>query len=189
LLVIYDSVLATLALLNIGPADSLDCPLERQWARLFSTKDSNAIRRIQDRHQCCGLNSAHDRAWPFPDQSHGANACEETFNRVRSCLQPWRRDEQMVGGMILVVAVVSFLLKVRCLDLHQWKKQHGSPHHFLATIHERSYSHLTSFSPSQSPSIINPIILPQLNPLSPSSPFSSHVRPRPPISKPMKIDI
>ena len=118
LLVIYDTVIATLALTHMTPPDDLSCHLERQWAWLFSSKNADVIRRIQDRHQCCGLHSVQDRAWPFPDSSHTAAACYEAFGRQRSCFGGWRQDEQITGGLMLVVAVVAFLVQVylhRCL--------------------------------------------------------------------------
>ena len=118
LLVIYDTVIATLALTHMTPPDDLSCHLERQWGWLFSSKNADVIRRIQDRHQCCGLHSVQDRAWPFPDSSHTAAACYEAFGRQRSCFGGWRQDEQITGGLMLVVAVVAFLVQVylhRCL--------------------------------------------------------------------------
>ncbi len=120
LLFIYDTIIATLALTYMAPPSDLKCHLEGQWAWLFSNKNVEVIRRIQDRHQCCGFNSVQDRAWPFPDRSHAAMACHEAFGRQRSCFGGWRQDEQITGGLILLVAVVSFLLKVhlgRCLKV------------------------------------------------------------------------
>ena len=114
LLVIYETALATLALTHIAPPDDLSCHPERRWGSLFSNKRADDIRRIQDRHQCCGLYSVQDKAWPFPDKSHTAAACQEAFGRQRSCFGGWRQDEQITGGLILLVAVAAFLLKV-CL--------------------------------------------------------------------------
>lgn len=54
LLFIYDTVIATLALTYIVPPSDLNCHLEGRWAWLFSHKNADVIRRIQDRHQCCG---------------------------------------------------------------------------------------------------------------------------------------
>lgn len=112
LLVIYETVIATLALTHITPPNDLSCHLERQWSWLFSNKNADVIRRIQDRHQCCGLHSVQDRAWPFPDGSHTAAACHEAFGRQRSCFGGWRQDEQTTGSLMLFVAVVAFLIKV-----------------------------------------------------------------------------
>lgn len=112
LLVIYETVIATLALTHITPPNDLSCHLDRQWSWLFSNKNVDVIRRIQDRHQCCGLHSVQDRAWPFPDRSHTAAACHETFGRQQNCISGWRQDEQITGGLMLLVAVVVFLTKV-----------------------------------------------------------------------------
>lgn len=112
LLFIYDTIIATLAFTYIVPPSNLKCQLEGRWAWLFSQKSADVIRRIQDRHQCCGFNSVRDRAWPFPDSSHTAVACSEAFGRERSCFGGWRQDEQITAGMLLLVAVVLFLLKV-----------------------------------------------------------------------------
>lgn len=112
LLVIYETVIATLALTHMTPPNGLSCHLERQWSWLFSSKNADVIRRIQDRHQCCGLHSVQDRAWPFPDSSHTAAACHEAFGRQRSCFGGWRQDEQITGGLMLLVTVVAFLVQV-----------------------------------------------------------------------------
>ena len=112
LLVIYDTAIATLALTHMVPPASLTCPLKRQWELLFSHKNVEVIRRIQERHQCCGFRNKHDMAWPFPDKRHTINACAETFKREQGCLGEWRKDVQITAGLLLLVAVVVFLLKV-----------------------------------------------------------------------------
>ena len=117
LLVIYETVIATLSLTHMAPPSNLSCQLERRWTHLFSTKNADAIRRIQDRHRCCGFNSVQDRAWPFPDVGHTAAACHEAFGRQRRCFGAWRQDEQVAGGLMLLVAVVAFLLKVTPLSV------------------------------------------------------------------------
>lgn len=113
LLIIYETAIATLALTHMAPPSELICGLERQWGALFSTKNADAIQRIQEQLQCCGFRSVQDRAWPFPDRSHTARACVETFGRNTSCLGGWRQMEQVTGGLILLIAVVTLLLKVR----------------------------------------------------------------------------
>lgn len=119
LLVIYETVIAVLALTHMAPPNDLSCHLERQWSWLFSNKNADVIRRIQDRHQCCGLRSVQDRAWPFPDRSHTAAACHEVFGRERSCFGGWRQDEQTTGGLMLFVAAAAFLLKLLMLVIHE----------------------------------------------------------------------
>ena len=117
LLVIYDTAIATLALTHMIPPASLTCPLERQWELLFSSKNAEVIRRIQERHQCCGRRNKHDMAWPFPDKHHTVNACAETFKREQGCLGEWRKDVQITAGLLLLVAVVVFLLKVSQMEI------------------------------------------------------------------------
>ena len=112
LLVVYDTIIGTLAMAYVAPPSSLNCHLERQWASLFSNKNADVIRRIQDRHLCCGFNSVRDRAWPFPGGSHTAEACYNAFGRERSCFGPWRQDEQVAGSLMLSVAVAAFILQV-----------------------------------------------------------------------------
>jgi len=58
LLLIYEAALATLSGTYIGPANSLRCGLDERWRNLYHNKDGNAVRRIQDAFQCCGLHSA-----------------------------------------------------------------------------------------------------------------------------------
>jgi hypothetical protein len=113
-LMVYETAIATLSLTHMAPADNLACALDRNWERLFRSKDEARIRRIQDAHQCCGLHSIRDRAWPFEDQNHKVDACAKTFNRTKACFGSWRRDEQIAAGLLLVVAIAVFLLKVSC---------------------------------------------------------------------------
>ena len=112
LLTIYETVVATLALTHMAPPGNLACPLDRQWGRLYSNKDDGAIRSIQDAHQCCGLHHVKEMAWPFQDQNHGADACSKMLGRQGSCFGQWRRDEQIGAGLLLLVAVMTFLIKV-----------------------------------------------------------------------------
>lgn len=115
LLIIYETAIATLAFTHMAPPNDLVCGLESRWSHLFRGKDADAIRRIQDQLQCCGLHTSVDRAWPFPDRTHDARACVEAFGRSRGCLGGWLQVEQITGGLILLVAVMAFLLKVGCL--------------------------------------------------------------------------
>lgn len=109
---IYETVIATLSLTYMVP----NCGLEEQWARLYKNKDGGAIKRIQDRFNCCGLNSAVDRAWPFPhgrpEDGFGADQCKRMFERGRPCSGPWRQAERINAGLLLTVALVIFVGKV-----------------------------------------------------------------------------
>lgn len=110
---IYETVIATLAFTHMVPPDDLTCLLERNWSQLYSNKDEGAIKRIQEAHQCCGLNTVKTKAWPFPDKNHKSDACIKLFNRQRSCLGDWRQDEQIYAGLLLFVALMTFTMKVR----------------------------------------------------------------------------
>lgn len=94
--------------------DDLTCGLQRQWYRLYSQKDATAIRTIQDAHQCCGLVTPKDHAWPFQDKNNKADACITAFDRRKGCLLDWRQDEQIYAGLLLLVALSAIGLKV-CL--------------------------------------------------------------------------
>jgi hypothetical protein len=109
---IYETVIATLALTYMVPPSSLDCGLEKQWKQLRMNKNGAAIRRIQDRYDCCGFNSLVDRSWPFPSKHVDIHECETRFDRTRSCAGPWRQAEQVNAGLFLTVAVVVFAAKV-----------------------------------------------------------------------------
>jgi hypothetical protein len=109
---IYETIIATLSLTFMVPS----CRLEEQWKRLNSNKDANAIRRIQDRFNCCGFNTVVDRAWPFPhgrpDEGFGADQCKRMFGRDRPCSGPWRQAEQLNAGALFAVAIIIFVVKV-----------------------------------------------------------------------------
>jgi hypothetical protein len=109
---IYESVMATLGLTYLVPTDAFNCGLEQQWLRLFSGKNGDAIRAIQDKHNCCGLRSTLDKAWPFPDKTHKANACVVAFKRTKACLEEWRQDQQATAGLFLLAVLLVFAAKV-----------------------------------------------------------------------------
>jgi len=79
---------------------------------MFRAKDAEGIRRIQDAFNCCGFNSARDMAYPFPDASHGSDACLVRYERQRACMEPWRHEEQKVAIMLLVVPLAVFVWKI-----------------------------------------------------------------------------
>ena len=112
LLVIYETAIATLALTHMAPSANLACGLDRQWGNLYVNKNSGAISRIQDVYQCCGLHTVKQMAWPFPNKDRDADACVNMFGRRESCFGQWRRDEQVSAGLLLLVAVITFLVKV-----------------------------------------------------------------------------
>jgi len=109
---IYETIIATLALTNILPPSSLGCGLESKWQKLFTDKNTRAIRAIQDRYNCCGFNSVFDRAWPFKNPAQEPGNCAEAFGRSKSCFGGWRGAQQFNAGLFLLVAVVVFVLKI-----------------------------------------------------------------------------
>lgn len=112
ILTIYETVVSTLALTHMVPPDDLNCALERRWLRLYANHDARAIKRIQEAHQCCGLMTTKDKAWPFQDANHRADACVRAFDRTKSCFRDWRQDEQVFAGLLLFVALTTLILKV-----------------------------------------------------------------------------
>lgn len=115
---ICETVIATWSVNYIVP----NCGLEEQWKRLYMNKNADAIRRIQDRFDCCGFKTAKDRAWPFPhgkpEDGFGADQCVMMYGRDRACVGPWRQAEQISAGVFLIVATVIFLVKV-CRDIYR----------------------------------------------------------------------
>ncbi|RKF75900.1 putative tetraspanin tsp3 [Golovinomyces cichoracearum] len=111
--IIYETVIGTLSLTYALPASSLNCALREKWQSLFMAKDELAIRSIQDKLNCCGLNSVRDRAWPF--SSNTPSSCSQTFGRSHSCLVPWRNAEQQNATYIFSTVAVVFVTKVLML--------------------------------------------------------------------------
>ncbi|KAK0112104.1 hypothetical protein ONS96_001363 [Cadophora gregata f. sp. sojae] len=108
---IYETVIATLALTHMIPPSALNCELGSKWQSFWRMKDGIAIRTIQDALNCCGFNTVKDRSWPFGE----ATTCSKTFKRTQSCVVPWRRSEQNMAGLLLLVAVIVFIIKVLSL--------------------------------------------------------------------------
>ena len=114
-LLIYETIVGTLATTHIIPPSSLLCGLDERWTQLFKNKDATSIRAIQDTLSCCGFRTPVDRAWPFGLQH--PSTCRETFNRSGSCLGPWRQAEQIYAGFLLLVSIVVLVLTVCFLVL------------------------------------------------------------------------
>ncbi|EYE97012.1 uncharacterized protein EURHEDRAFT_410812 [Aspergillus ruber CBS 135680] len=106
------SAIASVALAYLFPDNILTCHLEQQWQAFFQSKNAHAIRTIQDTNQCCGLRSVHDRAWPFKDRDHGDEACETQLGYHRSCLTPWRAQQQNASWMIFAAAALIWAIKI-----------------------------------------------------------------------------
>lgn len=83
---IYETIVATLSLTYMIPPNSLHCGLEDTWQKLFSSKNEEKIRAIQDALKCCGLHSVYDKAWPFRKDVHGSGNCVDLTNRSQLVL-------------------------------------------------------------------------------------------------------
>ncbi|EXJ61104.1 hypothetical protein A1O7_05257, partial [Cladophialophora yegresii CBS 114405] len=94
------------------PSDLLSCGLERQWSHLFRAKNENAVRTIEQGLRCCGFNSLHDRAWPFPSHDVDVRACERTIGYTSRCVGPWRQQQQVIAGLVVVASLFNWLLLV-----------------------------------------------------------------------------
>jgi len=117
LIFIYSTVVITLSGTHVAPSSALDCGLRERWQTLFRHKDASAIRQIQDAFNCCGLSNSHDMAWPFPDRSHNAHACEATYTgRSNGCLVAWRGEEKKIAGLLITVVGMVFIWQVRSKD-------------------------------------------------------------------------
>lgn len=52
-------------------------------------------------------------AWPFPDRTHNAHACETTYNgRTSGCLGAWKAEEQKMAGLFMTVVAMVFIWQV-----------------------------------------------------------------------------
>jgi hypothetical protein len=110
LIFIYSTVIITLSGTHVAPSSALDCGLRERWLTLFKHKDATTIRQIQDAFNCCGLVNSHDMAWPFPDRTHNARACEATYQgRASGCLTAWKAEEQKIAGLFMTVVGMVFL--------------------------------------------------------------------------------
>jgi len=110
--------LSTLDVLLIGLAtfqaspEILSCTLDTQWAAWFQTKHDRPIRDIQNMLECCGLHSTRDRAFPFPDRTHTANACVEAYSRDAACGTQWMGRARGALMFFAGLGVVGLVLKV-----------------------------------------------------------------------------
>lgn len=118
-LVVATTVLATLSGTYLAPADSLNCTLHEQWLALFRTKNGKQIRTIQDALQCCGFRSVYDMAWPFPQPNGGRtqrSTCAKTYERTAACFAGWRKEEQKMAGLLIMVCVGAWACQVSWLN-------------------------------------------------------------------------
>lgn len=108
--------LFVLSLVYATPGDLQSCGIDRHWLRMFEAKNDRAIRNIQGTLQCCGLNSMHDRAWPFPSRGVDARACERTQGYTVPCGQRWRHEETIAATLVAVASFLNWLVIVSGLE-------------------------------------------------------------------------
>lgn len=108
-LLIYETVIATLAGTKIGPVAALDGALRERWRALYEGGEERALMRLQERFRCCGLEGRGDMSVP--------NRNGEVWER--GCLGPWRGEQRLVGGLMLGVAIGVFLWMVSLLDVRR----------------------------------------------------------------------
>jgi len=113
ILVVYETVIATLSGTYIAPDGALDCGLQERWRNLWRLHNADAIRSIQDAFQCCGLRTSVDMPWPFPNKNTDVHECARRLGTDKSCFEDWKRDERLVAGLMLAVACLVFIWKVR----------------------------------------------------------------------------
>ncbi|KAI0900655.1 hypothetical protein F4806DRAFT_164250 [Annulohypoxylon nitens] len=114
-------VLATLSAQGFVPGKLLECSLEGNWQRMYSAKDDQALQRIQDSFNCCGLRSTRDRDFPRTHQ------CLTTYpSRTISCLDPWRAAEQKTAGLGFAAIVVVGVLQLIHLALFRLRNSGGA---------------------------------------------------------------
>jgi hypothetical protein len=111
LLIILETVVATLAGTHLTPEINVTCGLDNEWRRLFRAK-SHSIKRIQDALSCCGLHSMADMAFPFPAKGVSPNTCATKYDRSTSCFATWEAQQRKAAGFILAVVVVVALWQV-----------------------------------------------------------------------------
>jgi len=113
ILVVYETVIATLSGTYLAPDIVLDCGLQERWRNLWRQHDADAIRSIQEAFQCCGLRSSIDMPWPFPNKNTDVHECARRLGTNKGCFDDWKRDEGLVAGLMLAVACLVFVWKVR----------------------------------------------------------------------------
>ncbi|RDA87605.1 hypothetical protein CP532_3953 [Ophiocordyceps camponoti-leonardi (nom. inval.)] len=99
-------VFATLFFSQMVPSVARTCVMSDRWQRLFSSRDVDSVRRIQDALNCCGFRTVLDRPWPFPGDQ-GARECADTYRRDVPCSEPWELALQRTCGVEfgLVIAI------------------------------------------------------------------------------------
>lgn len=105
-------ILFILSLMYAVPSDMQACAADRHWLRMFDHKNEQSVRSIQSRLQCCGYNSMHDRAWPFPSRNVDARTCERTMGYTVACGEMWRNHEVFAAVLTAVASFLNWLMMV-----------------------------------------------------------------------------
>jgi hypothetical protein len=121
---IYETIIATLAMTYVAPPSALECGLTTRWTKLYKARDTDAIRSIQDAFNCCGLKNVHSMAWPWGSPSN----CAEAFERTQSCFAAWKQREQINGGLLFFIAISVFTFKALSLLSLLTNSPWGRPH-------------------------------------------------------------
>jgi hypothetical protein len=104
-------ILAALAASQLN-STLVHCQLEDRWKAFFIAKNGNAVSAIQNRHDCCGFNSALDRAYPFPSSNNrGALECSLAYERDTACVTFWQDDQREALGLLLGVSIACFFIR------------------------------------------------------------------------------
>ena len=57
--------------------------------------------------------SSVDMPWPFPDKKTDVYECARRLGTNKSCFEDWKRDEGLMTGLMLTVAFLVFVWKVK----------------------------------------------------------------------------
>ncbi|KAF2639219.1 hypothetical protein P280DRAFT_470597 [Massarina eburnea CBS 473.64] len=121
---IYSTVVITLLGTHAAPSPGLNCGLREKWTTMFSRKNVEKIRTIQQSFSCCGFQNSRDMAWPFPDKTHKVTACETTFGHTNGCLGAWKGEEQRIAGTLMavvgLVVIWQFVIIAVPTDRESW---------------------------------------------------------------------
>ena len=117
---IYTTVILVLSLTYTNLSSTRHCLFERQWADLFRSGNTAAIRGIQETLECCGFASPHDRPWPFHIGSgyYSNTECRRRTGYKRSCEQPWTRAGNEAAWKLVAVGGVVFACQVSSCRLY-----------------------------------------------------------------------